>query len=419
MDAGDDPQGDGGPNSKPPWARLRPLPVLFVVGLFVFLWLRRPPNPGADRAMQGRAATTTAEASAQGDRGSPVDVALPAGMVAELQDDEGEPIAILGGAVMGTRWNAKVVGVRDPSVANALAIAVQTALDGVDAAMSTYKPDSELNVLNAAPVAAPRPVSAALGAVLDVAVEVAEATDHAFDVSVGPMVDAWGFGAKRGEAKPPTAEQLERLRNAVGPDAFAWQKGVGAGAGSFTRNDQSTRVDLSAVAKGFGVDRAADALSQRRQQRFLVEVVGEVVVRGRAPGSRPWMLGVERPDADAGAILEAVPMVDVALATSGDYRNFRMVDGKRMSHTIDPRTGWPIAHALASVSVLAADCAHADAWATALNVLGPEAGLAKATELGIAALLVVRRDDGSMDPRPSPVWDEWKRRSEAAASVGR
>ncbi len=419
MSAADDPPGDGGPGSKPPWARLRPLPVLFVIGLFVFLWVRRPPPA----ASGGDAPTAQASAADEGDRahagrkGRP-DPGLADGVTAELSDADGEPLAVLGGAVMGTRWNAKIVGVTDAQVASRLAMAVQAALDGVDAAMSTYKPTSELSQLNEAPVGVQRPVSAELGAVLDVAVEVGEASDGAFDVSVGPLVDAWGFGARRGAAAPPTDAELEQLAAAVGPESFAWQKGVGEGAGAFSRNDARTRVDLSAVAKGYGVDRAAAALLRARQGRFLVEVGGEVVVRGLAPGKRAWMLGVEQPDAAAGAILQAVPMVDVALATSGDYRNFRVVDGKRVSHTIDPRTARPITHALASVSVLAADCAHADAWATALNVLGPEAGLAKATELGLAALLVVRREDGTMDPRPSPAWEQWKQRSESAAAAG-
>ena len=429
MSLDDDPPGAGEPGAKPPWARLRPLPVLFVVGLFVFLWLRRPPQPGdaaganATAAALAAAANTAGQAAGAAPTGQPGQGRRPAARrddtISELELADGEPLAVLGGAVMGTRWNAKVVGVSDPAQADALAATIQAALDDVDGAMSTYKATSELSTLNDAPVGQPRPVSAALGAVFDVAVEVAEASGGAFDVSVGPLVDLWGFGAGKPAEQPPTDADLEALGVAVGREAFAWQKGVGEGAGSFSRNDARTRVDLSAVAKGFGVDRAAAALKEQRQTRFLIEVGGEVVVRGLAPGRRPWMLGVEQPDAATGAILQAVPMVDVALATSGDYRNFRMVDGKRVSHTIDPRTRRPITHALASVSVLATDCAHADAWATALNVLGPDAGLAKANELGLAALVVVRREDGTMDARPSARWDEWKQRSEAAAAGAR
>lgn len=313
----------------------------------------------------------------------PVATDTGASVVTPLSD-----VGKFSGQTMGTTWNATVVGVRDPQRA---ADAVQTALDGVDQAMSTYKADSELSLLNGHGAGVPFGASAELMAVLGVAAEVHAATGGAFDVTVGPLVDAWGFGP--GEpAGAPEPEALAAARARVDGAGLV----LAAGARSVTKTQPDLHADLSAVAKGFGVDQAIAALVRLGYTDALVEVGGELRIVGEYQPGKPWQAGVERPDG-SGVVAQVVPMVgpdQAAMATSGDYRNARVVDGRQISHTIDPRTGQPVDHDLASVSVLAPDCARADAWATALTVLGPAEGMALAQERNLPARFVIRSGEG-------------------------
>ncbi|MEY3014790.1 MAG: Thiamine biosynthesis lipoprotein ApbE precursor, partial [Pseudomonadota bacterium] len=217
--------------------------------------------------------------------------------------------------------------------------------------------------------------------------------------TVAPLVRAWGFGADAADEAPDN-DALAALRERVGVRHLTLDRE----AATLSKDRADVTIDLSAVAKGHGVDRAAAAVRAAGYTRFLVEVGGEVVVAGTGPGRRHWRLGIERPDAPPGTVREVVPMRDRALATSGDYRNVRKLGEKRISHTIDPRTGRPVEHALASVSVLADDCRTADGLATALSVLGPEDGMRLCREQKLAAYFLVRREDGSFDGRACPAW---------------
>lgn len=293
----------------------------------------------------------------------------------------------LTGRTMGTAWTVKVVGLPVPPERARAAVA--EALGAVDGAMSTWKPDSELSRLNRADAGAPFEVSAALREVLALAQQVSARSGGAFDVTVGPLVDAWGFGP-RGQQPPPDEATLRGLLEVVD---FRLLDLTDAGV---VKARDGVRVDLSAIAKGYGVDRAADALEALGAIRYLVEVGGELRVRGLNGEGQPWQVGVERPDPSGRGVQRVLPLSDVGLATSGDYRNFYERGGARVSHTIDPRTGRPIEHALASVTVVDAACARADAWATALNVLGPEAGLDLARRERLSALFLIRQPDGGL-----------------------
>ena len=187
-------------------------------------------------------------------------------------------------------------------------------------------------------------------------------------------------------------------------------------AGTLTKTLAGVTCDLSAIAKGYAVDRVAAALRELGHGDFLVEVGGEVRAQGRRPDGSFWRVAIETPDSNARSVFEVVSLHDLALATSGDYRNYYEVDGRRISHTIDPRTGHPIEHALASVSVLHSDAVHADALATALDVLGPEAGYALAQREGLAAYFIVRREDGSFAPRATPAFERALRVPESPSS---
>ncbi len=277
---------------------------------------------------------------------------------------------------------------------------VLQALKRVDRLMSTYKEDSELSQLNQADAGTFHPVSPELFSVLELAREVHTQTHGAFDVTVGPLVRAWGFGAEAAH-QPPDQARLDRLLSRVGTRHLR-----------LAQKDQSVKkeipgleIDLSAIAKGYGVDQAARALENLSVTSYLVEVGGEIRVLGqKAPGT-PWKLGIEKPQPDERTVFDTISMTQGALATSGDYRSFREVDGHLISHTIDPRTGRPVPRRTASVSVVRPTAAEADALATGLTVLRPPEALALAEDHDWAVLLLLHKEAGrGFEPRTSTAW---------------
>jgi thiamine biosynthesis lipoprotein len=256
--------------------------------------------------------------------------------------------------------------------------------------MSTYQESSELSRFNAAERMDWVAVSPELARLVDTALAVSAATGGAFDVTVGPLVNLWGFGPEVTADQIPAQTEIDAARARIG-----WQKlQARAEPAALRKSLPDLYVDLSAIAKGHGVDRIANVLDDAGLTDYLVEIGGELRGRGFNAEGQPWQIAVERPEPNRRAVLRVVALADLAMATSGDYRNFFELEGRRWSHTIDPATGRPVDHALASVTVLAERCAEADAWATALLVLGPEKGLAMAEERDLAALFVERLDDG-------------------------
>lgn len=298
----------------------------------------------------------------------------------------------LKGLSMGTSWTVTVV-VPSSSDLPSLQRLVQAALDRVDAQMSTYKPDSSLNRFNRAPAGSWQTLEPEFFTVLAHALSVARDSEGAYDPTVGPLVDLWGFGPVTPLAMPPSPSSIDVARARVG-----WQR---------LRLDAATRralqpggvaLDLSAVAKGFGVDEAGRALERAGIASYLVEVGGELRARGHKADGSSWRVGVERPDAAASAagaadVGESVLLDDMSIATSGDYRRFRALDDSRQSHHIDPATGRPVRGDLASVSIVAVDCMQADAWGTAFSVMGVERSMAFARRRNMSALIVERRGD--------------------------
>ncbi|MBW2401473.1 MAG: FAD:protein FMN transferase [Deltaproteobacteria bacterium] len=304
------------------------------------------------------------------------------------------------GESMGTSWSVKLAVVDlDAAERAEVKRTIEFELRAVDEAMSTWRLDSELSRFNAHGSTEPFPVSNELLAVFRIASEVSELSGGAFDVTVGPVVAAWGFGATDRIPAPPPPEELEQLRERVGYRLVEVQ------AGALRKSRGDVVCDLSAIAKGFAVDRVAEALSELGYRDYLVEVGGEIRARGQRRGGGFWRVAIERPDAGARDAFDVLPLRDVALATSGDYRNFYQSGGRRYSHTIDPRTARPIEHALASVSVLHRDAVYADALATALNVLGSEAGYSLAEREGLAALFIVREADAAFSARATPAFE--------------
>ena len=261
---------------------------------------------------------------------------------------------------------------------------IEGELEDVNSKMSTWIEDSELSRFNRHAEAAPFEVSPATFEVFAAAHEVARLTGGAYDITVGPLVEAWGFGAG-GESLKPSDETIRRLVDRIG------YRSIELDARGFALRKQrgDLHSDLSSIAKGYAVDRVAEALAADFSD-IWVEVGGEVRAMGKNAERRVWRLGIERPSFEPGALQRIVPLDGAAVATSGDYRNYRELDGARISHIIDPRDGLPIRHRLASVSVVHARCMMADALATGLMVLGPEAGLELARREDLAVLFLVR-----------------------------
>jgi thiamine biosynthesis lipoprotein len=284
-------------------------------------------------------------------------------------------------------------------------------VDGVDNAMSTYRPDSEIESFNRGGTES-FAASRDLIEVVSEAQRVARLTDGAFDITVGPLVDIWGFGPS-GPTETPSEERLQELVAVTGFE----QLEVDVEGGFLRKARSDCRIDLSAIAKGFAADRMSDALVREGLLHHMVEVGGEVRARGVNGSGEVWRIGIERPTAVGRSVHMAVSLADLSMATSGDYRNYVEREGMRISHTIDPRTGRPITHDLASVSVIHASCMTADALATALGVLGPDEGFELAEGLDIPAFFLIRVDEGVFEERQTSVWEALVENIDAARPV--
>lgn len=310
----------------------------------------------------------------------------------------------MSGPTMGAGWRVAVVvpgSDADGALRARLDAAVRDELGRLERLLSTWDPASELSRFNRSHSTEPFAVSADTAAVLRWADELARQTGGAFDVTVGPLVEAWGFGTGDDTAAAPDPVLIERLQRTTGmahlvldPDGMWVRKLV-----------PELQCDVSGLVPGYAADRVAALLEAEGLGRFLVDVGGEMVTRGASIRGGPWQIAVEVPDPGRRAIGRIVPLLDAAIATSGDYRNFREVDGQRLSHIVDPRSGHPVSHALASATVVDTRGVRADALATALMVLGPDEGLRLARDLDLAALLIVRRPDGTFENRSTPGFD--------------
>ena len=292
------------------------------------------------------------------------------------------------GSTMGTSYHVTVV-TETSRVPAELGDGIFAAVDAVDRAMTTYSDDSELMALNRAPLGTPFALSPQLAEVLAISQQIHSDSEGAFDPTVGPLVNLWGFGPGKSRDEPPGDEELEALLARVGFDALMLDT-----AARTAIRERDIQLDLSAVAKGYGADRVADHLRDLGYSDFLVEVGGEMVLSGANAEGERWRIAVEIPDAHGRGVQRVIPVSDTAVATSGDYRNYFERDGKRFSHTLDPRTGYPVTHNLASVTVLAATAAEADALATVFMVMGAERSLAFAEQRRIPLLLLVKETDG-------------------------
>ncbi len=301
------------------------------------------------------------------------------------------------GSTMGTSYRVTLAGALSSQDRTRVAEAISAVLAQTRTRFSTHEPTSELSRFNRSPEPGGVAVSNATLALVDLALGVSRASHGAFDPSVGPLVELWGFGASEPTPSTPTQQEIASARRKVGYAHLATDHA----AQKLVKRRAHVRCDLSAIAKGQGIDDMGAALEALGHRNFLIEIGGELLARGRNGSGRIWRVGVESPDPRTRDVATVVELADAAIATSGSYRNFRVLPQGRVSHLIDPRTGHPVKHSLVSVSVVHARAALADAWATALHVLGQQRGYELAVRRGLAARFVARRN-GSLVVRVTP-----------------
>ncbi|MCB1689318.1 MAG: FAD:protein FMN transferase [Halioglobus sp.] len=307
----------------------------------------------------------------------------------------------LAGATMGTVWHVSYVpGESAPDVA-VLQSGIEAELDRIDRSMSTYRPDSEISLFNAYAPNAWFKASPEFIEVMSTALQVGEHSEGAYDVTVSPLVDLWGFGPTGIIDSPPTEEAIARVMTRVGQHNIELDA-----ARHRLMKKQALSVDFSSLAKGYAVDLVADWLEAHGVNRYMVEVGGEMRLSGLSGRGDPWRIAIEQPESSERSVATTVSLSDVALATSGDYRNYFEANGKRYSHSIDPRTGYPVAHDLVSVTVVHPSCMIADAWATALTVLGAERAMAVAQAQGLAVYFI-RRVEGGFEHSQTPQFSRY------------
>jgi thiamine biosynthesis lipoprotein len=294
---------------------------------------------------------------------------------------------------MGTTFNVVLVEPPESIASDTLENELVAALQSVDRLASTWRDDSELTAFNLDLSIDWIPVSGEFCNLLESALEVSEITDGAFDLTIGPLTNLWGFGPDGQGIDPPSDDDIVAARQRVGFRNLEVDC-----ADRLVRKDvPDLYVDLSGWAKGYAVDQLAELLDASGIDNYLVEIGGELRVKGKNRDNDNWAIGIEAPSTSGRVPHAILRVTDTAVATSGDYRNYFEYEGQRFSHTIDARTGQPVSHDLAAVTVVNPSTAYADAMATALLVLGPDDGPRLAYDLGIAGYFLVRNQTGIVE----------------------
>jgi thiamine biosynthesis lipoprotein len=293
---------------------------------------------------------------------------------------------------MGTTYQVKIAQVQLPeSELQSLRTKVDAALREVNRQMSTYDPGSEISRFNRFDDTTAFEVSPEFAIVVNKALRVYESSDNSFDITVAPLVNLWGFGSKGPRITPPTKKEIGSILKNIGSVYLKTE-----GDNRLKKSLPGLQLDLSAIAKGYGVDVVAGLLHRMNFENFMVEIGGEVVANGEKSDGDLWRIGIDTPVLASmpGQNLQAIlNLKNVAVATSGDYRNYFEYDNKIYSHTINPKTGFPVSHNLASATVIAQNCMEADALATALMVMGKEKGMAYIESKSKSeAFFIVRKD---------------------------
>lgn len=294
----------------------------------------------------------------------------------------------LAGNTMGTTYHISYVDNGHLPSEQLLQAEIDLALEAVNNQMSTYRKDSELSQFNQAKIGQKINVSADTVYVINEGIRLHKLTGGALDITLGPIVNLWGFGPDKRPLTIPSQADIDAAKANTGINHFDV---VGD---TLIKHSDALYVDLSSIAKGFGVDKIAELLDARQVSGYLVEIGGEIRIKGTKADGSSWRIAVEKPTTNGQEVQQVLDLTDIAMATSGDYRNYYEEDGERFSHLIDPRTGYPIKHQLASATVLHKSSMTADGYATALMVLGVEASITLANEQNLAIMLIEKHDEG-------------------------
>lgn len=302
----------------------------------------------------------------------------------------GDPIASLAGATMGTSYHIKISaeGV-DAAEAKRLQDLVDNRLTIIDQLMSTYKQSSEISQFNRLAANHWLDISPETLLVIQAGQHISELSDGAFDMTVGKLVNLWGFGPTININLIPDPQNISALQQQIGYKKLQLRDTPPG----ILKSSEAIYLDLSAIAKGYAVDAVATVLEEQHISNYMVEIGGEIRTAGFKSNQQPWAIGIESPTAAVHNVQKVLHLSDAAMATSGDYRNYFEDNGKRYSHTIDPRSGYPIEHRLASVTVICEDCMTADALATAIMVMGPEKGLQFAELHNIPIFMIIKQGE--------------------------
>lgn len=303
-----------------------------------------------------------------------------------------KPVAtVMDGKTMGTFWRVSVINM-DEAKAETLRQKVQAQLDADDRLLSTWKNDSALMRFNHSPSTAPWPVSEAMADIVTLSLRIGAKTHGAMDITVGPLVNLWGFGPDKQPVKTPDEQQIAAAKARSGLQHLTV---INQANKQFLQKDiPDLFVDLSTVGEGYAADHLARLMEQEGISRYLVSVGGALVSRGMNAEGQPWRVAIQKPTDRENAVQAIVDINGHGISTSGSYRNYFELDGKRISHVIDPQTGRPIEHKLVSVTVIAPTALEADGWDTGLMVLGPEKAQNVVREQGLAAYMIIKEGDG-------------------------
>lgn len=307
----------------------------------------------------------------------------------------------LSGFTMGTNYNVTVVTSISEEEQQKVKQLIDQRLESLNDLMSTYVDYSELSIINKLPPGQWAEISPELLDIVGLSLELSWLSNGAFDITVGSLVNLWGFGPDPRQTEAPADEAIVAEKVDVGYTQLELN----------FEDDQilkktDLKLDLSAIGKGYAVDEVAELLNAAGFNNFMVEIGGEIKTQGLSPRGGPWRIAVEKPGNNVGMVQQVLSLDGVAVATSGDYRNYFEADGKRYSHTIDPRTGYPITHNLASVTVVNDSAAYADGLATAFSVMGPEQAMALAQAQQLAVYMLLKNETG-FEVQFSPAFEQY------------
>jgi len=292
---------------------------------------------------------------------------------------------LLSGQTMGTTYTVVAVQPRGGLDEDGLKAAIEAALADIDQKMSNWNPASEISRINVLKADTPFRLSPDMVSLMQSANDVHRASEGQFDLTLGPLIDLWGFGAQKPTGRIPKNSDVATAMQSVGQFGA-----LSLNAGALTKTHDRTQMYLSAIGKGFGVDRLGETVRSFGVTDFMVEIGGDIITSGKNAKGMPWQIAIETPDERQRSFLKVLSVSDLGMATSGDYRNYFEQDGIRYSHILDATTGRPVTHETASVTILTQNAMLADAWATALLVLGRERGMAIAKRQKLAALFIDR-----------------------------